>query len=340
MSDLNHVAEPERLSAAPLSLIEQFYDAAENAERWPLAFEMLATELSNRASTLVLRGYGPTSYVNLRAPSEGLVAVNPAHVFATKGLSRNNFAIAYVNGVVIDDWSRLDVAADANTAIQVFGDAPNALEDGDRALLRIVFPHLHRALRFSARWSDCVREREQLVALLSKLSVPITIVDARALVQFQNPAADELLAATGAFQLQDGLLEPANRDDGKPFREFVQAACASETSVESLALRGAPRLWAFGLGAQHAAVIIPSGDGQRLLTPSVLSRALGLTPAESRVAVMFAEGLALDEISEKLKVSVHTTRLHLKKVRMKAGAERQAKLMRHIMDHIPPIRES
>lgn len=52
-----------------------------------------------------------------------------------------------------------------------------------------------------------------------------------------------------------------------------------------------------------------------------------LTPAEARVAVMLAQGYRVNDISEVLRISIHTARTHLKRIFEKTGVDRQAELV-------------
>ena len=65
--------------------------------------------------------------------------------------------------------------------------------------------------------------------------------------------------------------------------------------------------------------------------------AFDLMPAEARVRSLFAFGHKVDEIAAHLDTSVHTVRLHLKKIRGKTGTHRQATLVRRMLEAIPQV---
>ncbi|MDE2376809.1 helix-turn-helix transcriptional regulator, partial [Bradyrhizobium sp.] len=59
----------------------------------------------------------------------------------------------------------------------------------------------------------------------------------------------------------------------------------------------------------------------------VVAEALDLTPAESRLVVLLAGGLALDSVASELGISRETARNHLKSAFSKTGTHRQTELI-------------
>jgi pimeloyl-ACP methyl ester carboxylesterase/DNA-binding CsgD family transcriptional regulator len=64
----------------------------------------------------------------------------------------------------------------------------------------------------------------------------------------------------------------------------------------------------------------------------VLSRTFGLTPAESRLALLLADGRSLEDSADLLGVSIHTVRAQLKSAFAKTGTNRQQDLVRIIAE--------
>ena len=67
-------------------------------------------------------------------------------------------------------------------------------------------------------------------------------------------------------------------------------------------------------------------------TPEMFRKALGLTPAEARLAVRLRFGLSLKEAAEDLGISVNTARNQLRNVFDKLGVNRQSDLVRHLTE--------
>ncbi len=72
-------------------------------------------------------------------------------------------------------------------------------------------------------------------------------------------------------------------------------------------------------------VIDPEGDTGP--DPETLQTLYGLTAAEAALAAELARGRSVDQIAERLGLSRHTVRGHLKAVFAKTGTHRQAELV-------------
>ena len=137
VSTVDRQIQPRQTSAFPPSeLIGLLYEAAAEPFRWPFWFDALAASVGNRASNLVINGFGPTRYVCLDAPESKFDTINPSRVFENKALSKRSFAIAYVSGEIVEDWSQLQPEGAVHTGVQVFADETRSLDADDRALPR------------------------------------------------------------------------------------------------------------------------------------------------------------------------------------------------------------
>ena len=67
------------------------------------------------------------------------------------------------------------------------------------------------------------------------------------------------------------------------------------------------------------------------IDPDLVAECLGLTPMESRVAVMMAEGKAIREIAAALGRKESTIRWHVRHIFTKHGITRQAELVRLVL---------
>ena len=67
------------------------------------------------------------------------------------------------------------------------------------------------------------------------------------------------------------------------------------------------------------------------VNPDLVAAVLGLTPTESRVAVMLAEGHSVREIAAAIQRKESTIRYHVKRIFAKQGLKRQADLVRLVL---------
>jgi DNA-binding CsgD family transcriptional regulator len=63
----------------------------------------------------------------------------------------------------------------------------------------------------------------------------------------------------------------------------------------------------------------------------------GLSEAQTRVAALIAEGLALTEVAERLSISPHTARTHLQRIFDKTGVRTQPALVRVLLSAVAPV---
>ena len=339
MSTLDPQFQPSQTSAFPPSeLIGLLYEAAAEPSRWPFWFDALAASVGHRASNLVIHGFGPTRYVCLDAPGSRFDTINPSRVFENKALSKCSFAIAYVSGEIVEDWSQLQPYGAAPTGVQVFADETRSLDADDRALLRAVLPHLHRALVLHFQLEAFQREHDNLTTCLDELSTGMVLLDTNATVLYANQAALDYLAGQCGLVYENGKLCAPNCNVNQTFQQNLKSA----TSGQKRSLCGQPlasgaTLWLRGLGRDRAVAYIARERQERSLAPELLIDAFDLTPAEARVGSLFAFGHKVDVIAAHLDISVHTVRLHLKKIQGKTGTHRQATLVRRMLEAIPQV---
>ena len=121
---------------------------------------------------------------------------------------------------------------------------------------------------------------------------------------------------------------------------------ASEAAVSgSMLLRRSPALPPFVLhvkpvgapqpdyGARHVAalVLIVEPGRRHRIEPRVVARTLGLTPAETRVAVWLAEGRSVRDIAEANGHTEGTIYWHLRQIYRKQSISRQADLVQLVL---------
>ena len=228
------------------------------------------------------------------------------------------------------------------------------------ALLDEMLPHLCRAARISLR--NFFYSTQALVgqALVNKLRQPVILMTPGGDVIHTNEAANQLLARTALVRVADGkieLAEPHGREllrrvgeieallkAGGPtvaeYRsQFQSLHVASDTGVnDSLyafftVLPPEEMMGTFGL-RPVVMLLFFHPESSPAIDPSLLFAVFGLTPAESRVATLLAEGLSLKEIAREQGTQHDTVRKQLGSIYQKTRTNRQPELVRLLL-HLP-----
>jgi DNA-binding CsgD family transcriptional regulator len=196
-------------------------------------------------------------------------------------------------------------------------------------------------------------------ALISRFERPVLLIDAARRIRFENGAATEALArleyvlrredrlhctlpehdeafgrALGQLQL-DGRARTARTPD----RRFVRIETVSDrvpVCTYLVALRAPHKS---GPERHDASALVFFHDVRQNpgLDPAIVADTFGLTPAEARLAVTLASGIAVKTIAAQRKVEVSTVRTQLRSILAKTGTNRQAELVRVLLG-LPAIR--
>jgi DNA-binding CsgD family transcriptional regulator len=170
-----------------------------------------------------------------------------------------------------------------------------------------------------------------------------------------NAAAQKLLAAKRGISLKNERLHLSSHNDNQAFKQlldevmqahlkrepgFVRAFRLDQQSGNSLGLLLRPMPQAKtseGFQQPAIAIFISDPDQRREAPAHILNQLFGFTPAESRLALLLANGLTLDESSAELEVSRNTAKSHLSSIFSKTGVTRQTKLVQLILNSVAPM---
>lgn len=230
------------------------------------------------------------------------------------------------------------------------------------AFLDRLLPHFRRACRISLQ--NFVYSTQALVGhmLVNKLRQPVILMGPAGEVMHTNQAAQELMRSTRLVAVEDGRLKMPKKD----LDELLRGCQALEQAVKVAASEGHPEAGAPGkfssLRVQDKeggealyafyTVLSPQGAmgtfGLRPVVmlmfyhpgsappidPGLLYAVFGLTPAESRVATLLAEGLVLKQIAQVQGTQHETVRKQLRSIFQKTSTNRQPELVRLLL-HLP-----
>lgn len=191
-----------------------------------------------------------------------------------------------------------------------------------------------------------------LQAAIDLLPFAVIVVQRDATVQRINRGAADLFRTTSALAINSRRLHAARPLDTASLRHAVaDVAQRSSTHPGTLVTRvWRPRgsgclaaVLAARVGAEHlrtqlVTLLVFDGSILPALDPRVLRTLYGLTPAEARIAAMLAAGQTAADLSRQMRISLNTTRTHIRRVLSKVGCSRQPDLVRHLLSSAAHLR--
>lgn len=219
------------------------------------------------------------------------------------------------------------------------------------ALLDALAPYLRRAAAVNVRLDAATVLAQGLAAALNAMPHAALLLAQDARIVFANQRAERLLAEGDGLRVADGLLSATRGDDARTLRRMVGEAAAAALGGEPPGPDATPIARASGrsplsvlltpvrdlreqlpLPGRPAVMLVVTDSEEQLAAPSRavarLQVLFGLTPTESRVALLVAQGMSGPEAAETLGIGPGTVHAHLKSLFAKTGVRRQAGLAR------------
>ena len=210
-----------------------------------------------------------------------------------------------------------------------------------------LLPHIRQAVRVRRELVAAeAHAHAEVTALLERDSLGTVFLDQRGNITSANRSARRILAVRGGLDEWRGTLRAGSPNDDARLRKLVSGALprfghmpvSGSMSVRRAAGLSlivhvhpvAPRRADFGAERIAAVVLIRDPDASRLDAEAV-GDMLGLTAAESRVAVLLARGRTVRDVARELDRSENTVRWTLKNVLSKTGSTRQVDLVRLLL---------
>lgn len=222
------------------------------------------------------------------------------------------------------------------------GRAAPRFNSDEYELMGLLSPHVRRATVISGLLKHQAVELAGLSEVMNQLSTAILIVDAKGRLLETNPAAEALLAREGAKLLSDGRLALASgaADGGTLERAISQCNGRAELvplEDPSRASRLTAAVMPIDAGRTRFAVLVHTPAPLLPAMGRPLAKAFGFTPREVAVLMLLLEGKTIGDIAAILGVSLATVRTHVGRLLEKTGTERQADLVRAVMQAMPPV---
>lgn len=369
-----------------LDIVGQIYDCAIDPANWTQTLQRIAVKMSGFAATLSLHGSHFDSFRldaqwnmadDYRCALEGAMPINPVLTACWYHDVNQPFGITdfvgrdelratrfFKEAMSVGNCQDAAVMVLTKSAARFGGLAIHrdteqpCYTKNDLELLRLIGPHLRRAVTITDMLDAKTLERDRLSSVLNLISAGVFLTDGQAHVIYANAAATRHLDAKKALRKRNGMLvacDPASsRDLRKAILDAASGAVNSSPSASTtIAVKGVE-------GADLAVWVLPLDSGLRrelggtfTATVAIFVRELGdtsafpaelfirqygITPAECRLLFVLVQGLSLQEAVEALGVSMPTAKTHLSRLFAKTGVDTQASLMRLAVSALSPAR--
>ena len=217
--------------------------------------------------------------------------------------------------------------------------------------MRILAPHLNRALRLQMRLSARDLQANRVSGVLDYLSIGVVLLDNVGTAIWQNRRAQELTSHSDILRVSSAGFSGRTAADTRALREMVQKAVSGVQSI--LALPRGESLRPLLLTAiplkpeadepvadQSACVVVFISDPERAENPTIesLRRAFDLTRREAEMTIAIAHGHGLKAAASRMGVAVTTARSQLQQAFAKTGTKHQAELAALVrtLTHVRP----
>lgn len=227
--------------------------------------------------------------------------------------------------------------------------------NGEKALLRFLLPHLKRAIQLHARLDFLECERQLFAGTVNRMLLGmVSFAQDGGLVEM-NQEAKRILDEKDGIWLSGNTLCVDSSQESRDLQRLLRQAMTSTTEsegpgvVEAMSISrpsGRAKLgiliktipmgqWSESRQRPTAAVFLRDPESSAAQPSQELVRRLfGLTRMESQLALLLADGFTLDEAAEKMNVRRNTARTHLRSIFCKTGVTRQTMLVRLLLNSV------
>jgi DNA-binding CsgD family transcriptional regulator len=368
------------------SLIGEVYDAALDPGRWPGALGKLRAFVGGQAAVICHKdaasrcgcadyqdGGLDTLYVQLYFDkyirldpfstsqffAEVGEAVAIADLIPPDEILETRFYTEWIQpqGLVDCIVSPLDKSRTSAALVGVFRhERDGPADDETRRRLRLIVPHLRRAVLIGNVIDLKTTEAATFADTLDSITAATLFVDARGRIVHANASGHAILAEGSILRADGGKL--AARDAGAE-RALHDAFHSAGNGDARLGSKGIAVLMSARDGGQWAAHVLPLTSGARRRSGTAyaavaavfvrkaavetrspletIARHYKLTPSELRVLVGVVEVGGVRETAEALGLGEATVKTHLNRLFTKTGTSRQADLVKLVAGLSSPL---
>ena len=235
--------------------------------------------------------------------------------------------------------------------------APGGWDSAQIETIQRLLPHVHHFVRVRMVLADSAALASSLTGLLDNSRLSVIQLDRRARIVAANDRARGLLRQDGGLSDVGGCLNASMPGENDNLQRLLARALPPHGVPASagtmtigrpdartrLVVHVTPvveREWDLRAQRVAALVLVVDPESRPRIDAGLVTKALDLTPAESRVATMVAAGRTVRGIAAITGRTEGTVRWHLKKIFRKQGISRQAELVRLVLslDGFPGLR--
>jgi DNA-binding CsgD family transcriptional regulator/PAS domain-containing protein len=229
-------------------------------------------------------------------------------------------------------------------------------DEGNKAVLSMILPHLERAILTHAKMNKLESERALYAGAMEQLAVGSIILDENGRILSCNEMASQLLAQRdGLIQIKDSLhlhnrelthnlqaliaqVLETQRTGAPAVVEALRVLRPSGLSDLGMVIRPIPsNQWSEGQSVPSVVVFVSDPETGSQVPTQVITRLFGFTPTEANLVMLLVNGLTLDEVAQQLNITRNTARTHLRSMFHKTGVGRQTLLVSLILKSVAPL---
>ena len=211
-----------------------------------------------------------------------------------------------------------------------------------------LLPHVRQFVRVRRALADAEALGSSLADLLDNCRFGVIQLDRQGRITEANDWARVLLRQGDGLFDRDGCLMARRKADNTELQRLLAGARAPfgiKASAGSMTVRQrskrtrlavhvnpvAERPWDYPSRSVAALVLVADAERSARIDPGIVAASLGLTPSESRLAVMLAAGYSVRTIAARTRRTEGTVRWHLNQIYRKRRISRQADLVRLVL---------
>lgn len=325
-----------------LVLIGSIYDAGADCAHWASFLHQLCEAVSSHSSTLLIHDLHSRR------------ATLSVHVDSRKRSAGRDGPNEHTLGRVI---VRKEGVTSVLTCLRPR--SMRAYGKGEHRLVDLLVPHLARAVELHRRLCRAQLESELGVRALDYLAHGVVLVDDDGKVIIMNQLAKCILSQNDGLRILNNSLTAGKQETDAELQCLLKRAAGNDTEFRfagggALLVERPSRKRPFSIlvsplkahpffldrHSAAAAVFISDPESQIEAPEQLLFRLYGLTPAESRLALMLMQGCNLSESARRIGIKRNTAHTQLQSIYAKTLVGRQSELIALLLRGISTIRQT